>query len=251
MPHTGFGWQIIYWLSTPVLVVLATIFIWRRLYREFLLFFSYIVVASLGDLLRLLFLHASERTYVNIYWSSQLLNSIFALAAVYELSLKRLFPHFYKVRFYQYLFFLACSVSLVLAALTAFRTIALSVLFNIQHAFDFLRVITLFFFVALMLFMGRRWAKYEFGVALGFALDAAAFVTTFAIWTRPGLLRQFAILLPTIGYDLACIIWLAYFLRPQKPEFVAAANPELVRQARAIEGTLKDSLKGRKPPSDE
>jgi hypothetical protein len=247
--HSGFFWQVLYWFSTPLLAALATVLIWRRLYREFPFFFSYVSIALVDDVARLIAYRQSFKVYATTFWISQLINSVVAILPIYELFIKRIFPQFQKIGFYRVLFSLAALVIIVLAVLTGIHSIRVVVLFNILHGLDFFGVATLIFFVALMLFMGRRWGTYELGIAFGFGLDAAGFLIAWAIWTKPGYLRNLAALVPVIAYDLACLIWLIYFLQVEKPRQAAmtVASPELVQQARQWEEGLRDSLTRNKP----
>jgi hypothetical protein len=239
--------QIIYWLSTPLLAILALVFLRRKLYRDFPVFFTYIVVACLSDLLRFVAYRVSFRTYINTFWITQLLNTILALVAICELFLRRLFPRFHKIRFYRYLFSVVAIDVAVFAFLTARDTIKVSVLINTLHFLDFVRVSVLAVLVGLMILMGRQWSRYDFGLALGFAIDAAAFLTTFALGLK-GYLQGIVTLLPVVAFDLACLIWLIYFVRrevPARPRSMPV--PEgTVRQSKEWEKVLRESLTGKK-----
>src|SRR5215831_14230548 len=158
--HTGVYWQIIYWLSTPALAVVACVLLLRGLHRRFPIFFSYVVVACINDVARFVTYHQSFRAYAQTYWVSELINTVFALLATGELFLKRIFPQFQKIVFYRLLFTGAAAMIVELATMTALKSIKVDVLFEVLHGIDFVRVATLFFFVGLMLFMGRRWERY-------------------------------------------------------------------------------------------
>ena len=101
-----------------------------------------------------------------------------------------------------------------------------------------------------MLVMGREWARQEFGIALGFGLFSAASVVTSAIWAKAHYGPLAAGQLYLIAYDVACAIWLIYFLRPEKPALGISSGPissELVQGARRTEEDVKDWLTTRKP----
>src|SRR5262249_8622641 len=206
---TGVFWQIIYWLSSPVLTILATIIVLRKLHRTFPVFFIYVVVLYLVDFSRLVTYQGTSIIYFYVYWIGDGVGSLFALLAAGELILKRLFPRFYKVRFYRYLFVLAAVLAGSFTILTAYSSrpaILLSTLITTLHTTEFFLAGSLAFFVALMLFMGRRWGPHEFGIALGLGVNAAALLTTFAIFSKHvpthGILRD----LPVFGEDAAAII---------------------------------------------
>src|SRR5579864_3749716 len=246
--HTGLYWQIVYWFSTPALAALGAVFLLRRISRWFPFFFAYVMVALLSDVSRLVVYPRSFRVYAYTYWISQIVNMVFAILAIFELFLKRLFPQFQKIGFYRYLFSLAALIVIVLATVTAFYSIPTGSLVKVVHVLDFLRVATLFFFVSLMVFMGRRWGRYEFGIALGFGLDAATFLIAFAINTRPGLLRSLAANMPVFAYDIACLVWLITFIGSEKPGGIVpeSVNPEVLQEARKWEEAAKSSLSRKK-----
>lgn len=244
-------WAIVDWLPLPVMPFLAVLLVRRKMASAFPFFLSYVVVSSLSGTTRFFVYtsHGTDSVYFYTYWISDLVLTVFALLASYELLANRLFPAFHRVRFYRYLFPGAAVLAAGLTILTAIASSRIGAPFiKTDHAFEFLRVAALTFFVSLMLIMGRRWTRYEFGIATGLAVDAAAYLTTFAMWTRVGRVPVFVEELPSIAYDVACVIWLITFLRAGRSAEVPAApvRPEVLEQAREWEKTLKDSLSGKK-----
>ena len=246
-------WGIVDWLSLPLVLILAVVLVWRRTVRTFPFFFSYLVVSFLTGAIRLLVYWREGTGYVYFYtfWISDLPLTVLGFLASYELLANRLFPQFYRIRFYRYLFPVVATVT---AALTIFTTVASAkvgaVFIKIDHGFQFLRVATLSFFIALMLIMGRQWGRYEFGIAAGLAVDAAGFLTTFALWTRIGRVPAFVNELPTIANEVACLIWLITFLAPEKttPAATTPVSSEVLEDAKKWEETLKQSVTGKKRP---
>lgn len=241
-------WQVIDWCSLPMLAILAVFLIWQGVVRKFPYFFYYIIAGEVIGLVRLWFYNPASRVYFITYYTTDVIIAIFALLATCELFLKRLFPRFYEVRFYRHLFPIA---ALAIALIVAPSVIALhkvSLLLMTIHGLEILRVLALLFFVGLMVVMGRHWSRYEFGIALGLGMLAAAVLATSALWVRSPFGRNVLNHLPVVAYDLACLVWLITFLRPEKPTMVPAApvRPELLEQAREWERTLKDSLGGKK-----
>lgn len=221
--HAPIYLEIIYWLPTPILAVLVGLFLRRKRYQEFPVFFSYIIVAILGDIPRFLTYRFSFPAYAKTFWITELLNTVLALAAIGELFLKRVFSQFRKIRAYRYLFSIAAAVITLLATITFLGSMRESLLISVLQAMDFGRVSVLCFFFMLMLFLGLEWSQYEFGLALGFALDAAAFLGAFAL-RQLGLFHGFVTVLPVIAIDLACIVWLISFLHPKEPNHLLHPN---------------------------
>lgn len=240
--------QLVGWFSLPVLAVLAGILIWRRVPREFLYFFNYLVANEVVGLVRLGVYYARYRSYNSIYGLSDLLISIFAFLASYELFIKRLFPRFYAVRFYRYLFPAAAIFITLCAIPTTLHTPKNLILTTVIHVFDILRVTTLFFFVGLMVFMGRRWTQYELGIAMGLIVEASALLITSAVWAQKPFMRHLLDQLPPVAFDVSCLIWLITFLKPEKPTLAGSApvSPEVLQEARKWEDALKESLRKKK-----
>jgi len=245
--HLTTLWQVIGWLALPLLALLAGILVCRRVHREFPYFFYYVVVGELVGLARLLAYYETPQYYFEIYWILDAIDTVFAFLATYELCLRRLFPQFFRIRFYRYLFPPVILIAIVFAVPALLYSHRLKMLVTIINAFDFVRVAALFFFVVLMSFMGRHWNKYEFGIALGFGVQGAALLPAFAAWTRITGIHNFLEQLPVIGYDIACLIWLVYFFQSTPPiPSESFANPELVQDAQQTEEELKQWLVGRK-----
>ncbi|HEY4679050.1 MAG TPA: hypothetical protein VIJ01_17925 [Candidatus Angelobacter sp.] len=170
---------------------------------------------------------------------------LFAFLASYELFVRRLFPRFYKVRFFRILFTLAAILINVLVVIAAIygnhkRWILLS-----SRIGEFLRAAVVFFFVALMTVMGRKWEMKEFGIAFGFGLDVAMSLASVTFWTQASKRNPLVGRIPVIAYDIACIIWIYCFWNapthtgtPSTPELTT----EALHQAKKWEESLKDYI---------
>lgn len=241
-------WQVINWCALPVLALLALLLIWRGAARKFPYFLYYILADEVIGLVRLWLYNPAGRLYFLTYYITDVMIAIFALLATCELFLKRLFPRFYEVRFYQHLFPIGAVVIALIVVPAVVALHKVSLLLMTIHGLEILRVLALLFFVGLMVAMGRRWSRYEFGIALGLGMQAAAVLATSALWVRSPFGHNVLDRLPVVAYDLACLVWLVTFLRPEKPPTVPSApvQPEVLEQAREWERTLKDSLGGKK-----
>jgi hypothetical protein len=225
--------------------MIAAVFLWKKLYRRFPLFFSYIVVTELVAWIRFFAYRGSYGTYFYVYWISDVVLTIFAFLALYELFIGNLFTRFHKVRFYRFLFPLAGVVMLGFTVFNALRAPKSSTILVAANTFDFLRALVLMFFVLLVLFMGREWKKYEFAITLGFGIYASALVAYAAVEMKTN--HKFdpkANMLLSMAYDVVCFIWLACFWGPEKvaPAPKDRIDPELLNEAKKWEGALKDWL---------
>jgi hypothetical protein len=233
------------WMALPSLALLAGILLYRKCQREFPFFFSYIVVTDAIGIARLLASQIGGKVYYYVYWGSDIAVAVFAFLATYELFIKRLFPSFYKTGFYRYLFPAATVLITLVAASTAFYGGKLAILVVGVRVYEFLRAAILLFFLALMVFMGRRWSKQEFGIAFGFGLDVSAAFAALAMLSSNPRGNEFVNRIAVFAYDIACIIWLyCFWTAPKAQPVVPAAHlsAEALQEAKKWEDSLKDFM---------
>jgi hypothetical protein len=230
-----------------VLILVSAIFFWRRTYRQLPLVFLYLLSAWLFGIARFAAYRMGKQPYFYTYWISELAGAVTVSLALYEVFLRRLFARFYNVRLYRNLFPAVAFVILVSTIITALQAPDKRAVFLMaSRGFDFVRTSVLVFFVALMALMGREWKRYDFGIALGFGLQAAMALINAAVRARvhykPTILGIFEIL----AYDAACLIWLITFWKPESlpPPPVASQQiaAERLQQARKWEQVLKHLL---------
>jgi len=230
------------WVGLPALALLAVILIYRRWYKEFPFFCLYVIGAEFVGVARLFFLNAPTRVYSRVYWISDTALAAFAFLATYELFFKRLFPGFYKTRFYRFLF---PAASILITAVVAGGSLIgghLSALAMTTRVFVLLQAAILVFFVALMIVMGRRWSKQEFAVAFGFGLDVSTSSILIGILSHTASRNEILNRIAVIAYDIACLIWLYCFWAV--PKFKITGPPpslssEALQDAKKWEETLK------------
>jgi hypothetical protein len=245
-------WHLIFaWMAVPSLTFLVLIFLVRRLYRDFPFFFLFVVASAFIGAMRFIVfaLGPSPLWYFYLYWCTDFALMVTCLLAIYELFVKRLFPNFLKVGFYRFLFPFAALIIAVLTFFTALQSPNPSAsLLIAARTFYFLRTAAIVFFVALMLFMGRRWTRYEFGIALGIGIQASASLITEAMRTLWHYFTPFD-RVSVVVYDIGCLVWIVAFWRAADSgdgASVAGVNPQALKEARKWEGTLKDWLMPRR-----
>lgn len=234
------------WMGLPALLLLGVLLVYRLWFRAFPFFFAYVVGAELVGVVRLVFMRAPFELYSNVYWISDAALAGLAFLATYELFFKRLFPGFYKTRVYRYIFPAAAVLIIVAAALIALLGGHSSVLPATTRIYEFLRAAVLFFFVALMLVMGRQWDRQEFGIATGFALDVSTSLALIGIWTHTANRNAILGRLAVIAYDLACILWIYCFWQRQSSRPHIPFKPEMnetLQHAKQWEKSLKEFIK--------
>lgn len=244
MTSTGWIWEIVAWVSLPLLVMLAGAMLWGRLAREFPFFFSYVTVTAFIGVIRFVaYKGYSAKVYFYVYWSSDFVILLLTFLAIYETFLKRLFPGFARVRFYRYLFpSFAVLVSLIAFLMSLHAPDQRAAFLTTSRIFDFLRSIVIGFFVLLILLMGRTFAGYEFSIASGFGIQAAIALAKAAVRLHKGARSLTMDRLESVAFDLACLIWLWSFSRGKKntPSDDLNVNPNALEAARKWEKSLKE-----------
>jgi len=229
------------WVGLPSLALLAIILLYRRWYREFPFFCLYVIGAEFVGIARLLFFGGSTRVYSRVYWISDTVLAAFAFLASYELFFKRLFPAFYKTRFYR-LLFPAVSILVVVVAYTSLTRGHLSSLAMTSRVFVFMQAAILVFFVALMIAMGRQWSKQEFAIAFGFGLDVSTSSILLGILSHRASHNEILSRIAVVAYDIACLIWLYCFWTAPKSTAIPPAplSTEALHEAKKWEDSLKN-----------
>lgn len=241
------GWLsfLVNWLGLPTLALLGFVLVYRRWHRVFPLFTLYVIAAELLGIIRLASLSAPSQLYAKIYWISDALSAALALLATYELFFKRLFASYRQIRFYRVLFPAVAVLITVGVVVDALLGGHFSVLAKTIHVYIFIQAAGLFFFVALMLIMGRRWNKQEFGIAFGFALDVSASLMLLGTWahnsSRSAIIAGWSV----VAYDIVCLIWLyCFWTAPKAQASISspALSPEALHEAKKWEDSLKDFM---------
>jgi len=160
--------------------------------------------------------------------------------------LRRLFPRFHKVRLYRLLFPAVAGIILLLTIIAALESPNQHAAFQLaSRVFDFLRTAFLVFFMFLMLLMGRQWSRYDLGITLGFGLQAAAALANAAVRGKLGHRSQIFDNAEIMAFEVACVIWLITFLKPEPSgalQPAAPLDPSVLPHARKWEEVLKDWL---------
>lgn len=247
MMSTAWLWQVVDWFSLPVLGAVLGLMIWRRLYREYPFFFSYLVVTEGATLVRFAAQFQSPFTYFYAYWISDLVIALFNVLAVYELFVKRIFPRFYKVGLYKYLFPILASGAMLFGGLAALTPRNMGMLALGDRILDAVVVAVLMFFGLLMLVIGRQWTRYDFGIAFGFAIASSAFLISTTVWMQSHY-QSTSAQAPVIAYNISALIWLFAFWSPEKTAEQAqgAVTPELISEAREWQSVLRSWLSSKK-----
>ncbi|MGE5321899.1 MAG: hypothetical protein ACM3SW_03515 [Actinomycetota bacterium] len=235
--------NLLFWFTIAILTLLSGVFLWRRIWRDLPLFFLYIVSAPAIAILRYTVHALSQYAYFYVYWVSELAGAVFCSLALYEVFLRRLFPRYHNVRLYRALFPAMAGLVLLFTIVAVLQSADRGAAFQLaSQAFDFVRTAFLVFFMFLMLLMGRQWRRYDLGITLGFGIQAAAALVNAAVRARIGHRSHFFDQAETVTFEVACVIWLITFLKPEHSDRLQPAetiDPLMLPQARKWESVLK------------
>jgi hypothetical protein len=220
-----------------VLAVAIVVF-YRRLYREFPFFFSYLMTVVVVEVIRLTLQHRSQILYFYVYWATETIVVLLAFLVLYEVFLLRLFPGINITPILRYLFPISAAM---VAGLTLLMFVSapsggpshLAVLVGeFTLALSFCQVAVLAFFCALMLFMSREWRRHELGIAAGFGIYGSVKLFTTVQRAQQHYGSAAIHQLPTVAYAVATLIWLFYLSRSD-PEPETQNSPSL-RSSRQV-----------------
>jgi hypothetical protein len=248
--HMGFAKELIYWFALPARGLAIFMSVWRKFVSELPVFFAFLIAGELSDLARLAVYYLTGypkvyKPYYYTYWLTGSILSAMALLASLELC-GRLFPGFRRVSFYRRLFPIAAIPILVIglmAGLTRIMGFPWAVaLLKIVFGFDATRIAFLFFFVALMLLMGRTWKGYEFGIALGLSIDAAESMVSSGFFAGYPRIRSIVEVLGPFTDDIASVIWLVsiWSFKKIRAEDDGPLSPDVLQAAERAESAIKD-----------
>jgi hypothetical protein len=207
------------WFFPSAMLVVIAFVMWRRgLVPRFPLFFSYILLVPIRDLV-LALLPPDRRQYSLVYWWGEGVVVFLALGVIFELV-------GYFVRTYPFLgFFLRVfSVAGVLGAALALglllggkgpsgADLAYEWIIYAERSVRFMQVCLLILVIALMSRLGLTWRNHSLGIAAGFGLYAAIDLVLLELRAHLHVLTDNSfVLLRSTAYNLGVLIWAAYFL---------------------------------------
>ena len=208
------------------LLLTLTVFLARRkLARKFPLFLSYIILAILIELFRLLLL-GDYQLYFKVYWATEALYAILALLALYEA-----FHDVFIIDYRDYSWFWMVFPGAVLVLTIVFAGYALlhpvagaspiiTLILSFETVVNCVKGWLFVMFLALAwLLMGERWPTYPYGVVLGFAVSTTGTLLSYRLFsifgTKASWLGKYG---PPVSYILAVAIWIGSCFLPPEPE---------------------------------
>jgi hypothetical protein len=208
------------WILPIVLqVAIAFVMCRRNLVRVFPIFFGYTLTVLTREALLLLLKYPSN-LYAIVYWSGEALAVLLGLGVIVE-TLYHVLP---RHPFMKILVALLC-IGGTIAATTA--TVLLIVtqggpgadrvyefIILAERSARFLQASSLVLVSALISRFGLTWHHYSVGIVAGFGVYSALALVLLEFRTHLHLLGDsMLVLLNSVAYNVAAIIWASYFLR--------------------------------------
>ena len=214
-------------------LALASILVWRRLYKDFPFFFAYIISSILIAIVRLS-VSGNYLTFFRVVWATEALYALLALLALHEV-FRWVFLAFFEKRWFWLFFPSAFAAMSTLVALYHFRALpaqanqAINLILSFGMAVNWVQAGLFVLFFALVWFHGIRWRDYPFGIVVGFTVIAIGSLG--ARWARSEFGTKFNFLAsyaPAVAYIVAVVLWLITFIRPPEaePEWALNMTPE-------------------------
>jgi hypothetical protein len=214
--------RMVFWIVPLCLQPLIAIWIiLRRQIRIFPIFLLYTLFVSARDLV-LLFVKHNKRTYAWIYFLGEPLALLLGVAVIFELIWQLLRPYdalrVLGLRlFWASIAFASLGGFLLLRTSDSSQTVFLmqSVVL-IERSARFAQVSILIVFILLISHFGLTWKHYTAGIVVGFGVSAGLQLALFELKSTPILADDTFRLLNSMAYNIAVLIWAAYFLPPRK-----------------------------------
>lgn len=212
------------WVTAPILqLVIAAVICIRKFYRTFPVFFSY----TLFHIAQVVVAGASNRisyaAYFYVYWGSELVDALLALAVIQEIFNNVFREHdglhgLGRVLFrWTTLVLLALTLGVAVSAPGADADRVIAGLIVLQRSVAIVQAGLLVLLFAFCQFFGLNWRTVVFGVAFGFGTCAIIQTAVSTLRTQLGMPASAAYsLAQPLAYNLAIGIWTFYVIWPSR-----------------------------------
>ena len=217
-----------YLLIAPrlLLVVVLVALLRHRLYRQFPMFFAYVVseIVQAAVILPAMFSHLSRGdTYATAFYSLLVLSTALRFGVIHEI-FAHMFRNYAVLHRWGKPLFGWVTVGLLLLGLAVAAYQGghdVSPLNSIVHVLDLAAsimqcglLVGLFFFSS---YLGLSWRSYLFGIALGLGAFASANLVAAAIRSQTGFVYNTSLNYFTMGtYQCCVLVWVFYLLAPER-----------------------------------
>jgi hypothetical protein len=209
--------QLVLWISHPVLeLLLAVALVWRKLYKKFPVFFSY-VVFQLLDFAVLFPVHQylSYTLYFHSYWIASTIGLIFAFLVIHEIFLEVFRPYHMLRDLGTILFKWATLVMMIVALVVAVSNPAgqspiVVALLTMQRCVRVIQCGLVLFLMIFSSYLAVSWKQPSFGIALGLGMVAGTQLAGNALYSGGQISESTFGIAHMSLYCCAVLVWLVY-----------------------------------------
>jgi len=210
------------WFAHPVLQAgLVGILLWRKLYRSFPVFFSYVAFQIV--VFGVLFPLRSDRFYTIFYytyWGTTAISVIVGFFVIHEL-FQDIFRPYHTLRdLGSVLFKWAALVMLLVAGVVAASTASATDeplrtgIMTLQRSVRVVQCGLILFLLVFSRYLGTNWRQKSFGIALGFGAFASIELALIALNAATDNVFNQALssYINMTAYDITILIWIVYMV---------------------------------------
>ena len=232
---------------------LLGVLLWRKQYKRFGWFVSYVAASFLRDVVLFAVQHHAK-PYFFVYWIGDTVVTLLVCLAIYE-TFEIVFQKFLALTWFRLLFpctgiiLLLVGLARIMNGSGSTESRLISQIFSLEIAAGILQVGIFFLFLVLAQFFRLPWKQYTFGIAVGFGVSAAGSLVAFMVRSEFGTKFDpiFRFVVP-MTYTIGVAIWLLTFLWPVPKAQLEATAPALTPEAVVTElkqytRTVKEILK--------
>ncbi|HEY2497476.1 MAG TPA: hypothetical protein VGK24_10430 [Candidatus Angelobacter sp.] len=239
-------------IGTGLQASLCLLFLIKRSYAQFPIFFSFTLFSVVSALTGLAVQNVPS-LYFDVYWTSEAFYVILAFFSLQE-AVRSVFRNFHGMFWFRALFptigiaMIGIAIARTLLLPRAAHSVLTVTLFTLEIGVGLLQFAIFAVFVLLIQFFHMRWRQHAFGIVLGFGIASAGTLVAYLLRSEFGTkLDPVVRLAPPMAYIIGVAIWLATFLKAEsgQPEaaWAAALTPEqmiveLRRHTKAVKGIL-------------
>jgi len=206
------------WISHPVIEIpLAGIMYWRKLHRQFPVFFCYILFQVLQFFILFPIFRSDRRAeYFFAYWLSALVCWIFGFKIIHEVfsdvcrpfhALKDMGTVMMK---WTGLVFLLLAIVLCTSAAGPLNTPLLNTMIALERCVRLTQCALILFLLLVSSHLGVSWRLQSIGIALGFGGFAGVELIAFVLYSGGQVPEPTLDLLNIVAYSLALVVWISY-----------------------------------------
>jgi hypothetical protein len=209
------------WCAQPALQAVVAAVLWRRkLYRQFPVFFSFLVVqVAFFAVTYPLYRDATYKWYFWFYWLGEAVNAVLGFKVIHEIFLDVFRPyHALKdlgTPVFKWAGVVMLLVSVVVAASNTYsQDPIVHAVTTLERSVCMVQFGLILFLILFSRFLGVSRKQFSFGIALGFGLSAGMELLLLAM-NSGGLIGQGNYnLINMFSFNLAIVVWLAYSFFP-------------------------------------